>query len=209
MAYRHYFGRYTRSILHFKPTITPNMQRGILLGIVLLIVAIVSGLILTIIANRKLVKVKSTPKRLLPEILSNMKLKPDELLYELGAGDFRVLIEAWKMSRVKGVGYEISPILAIVAKLRKLVKAGPMAKITIHVDDFLRADIKNSDKIFCHLNKLALFALIEKFEKELSEDTLIFSYDHTIPNIPHKETYELSDGTRLYQYDRSSFTAPK
>ncbi|WKZ31220.1 MAG: hypothetical protein QY318_00400 [Candidatus Dojkabacteria bacterium] len=184
------------------------MQRGILLGIILLILFIISGFILTVVISRKLMPLASTPKAILPEILSHMKIVAGQTIVELGAGDFRILISAWKVYKAKGVGYEISPILGLMGKLKKLVKIGPFAPVDINVENFFKANINSADKLFCHLNSVALYSLTEKLEKELQPNTELYTYEHPIPNISHIEAFDLQNGAKLFMYKKESFTTP-
>ncbi len=58
-----------------------------------------------------------TLKKQLPGIFDLLDLKPGQTLLELGCGDGRVLRYAASLG-IKSVGYELNPVLVIVARLR-------------------------------------------------------------------------------------------
>jgi hypothetical protein len=177
------------------------MQTGILIGVMILIAFLVIAIYITIMSSRKLVGLVPTPHEMIPEILGYMNLNKGDNLYELGAGDFRMLIRAYQEYEARGVGYEISPILGTLGKIAKIFQAGPRAEIDIIVGNLLNADFKSADVIYCHLNPVALESLKEKFD-ELTEDTVVYTYQNPIPGIElsKKNKIQLSNEVMLYQY---------
>ena len=57
----------------------------------------------------------------MPELIGSLKLKPNDLLYDIGCGDARLLIHAVRTYGCKAVGIEIDP--AIAEKARRNVAA--------------------------------------------------------------------------------------
>ncbi len=77
-------------------------------------------------------------------------LKADEKLYDLGAGDGRVLLLAAREFGARGVGIEISPLHCLAAwTLARLT--GLRNRIAIRWQNFLRADVREADVVYLYL----------------------------------------------------------
>jgi SAM-dependent methyltransferase len=50
-----------------------------------------------------------TPRKVVEEMLRMAELKPDDVVYDLGCGDGRIVIAAAQLRGVKAVGYDIDP----------------------------------------------------------------------------------------------------
>jgi len=98
------------------------MLNGISLGIVMIVVLLIGGFLLTLLINAFLVPLFKTPKSILREILLIMDLKKEDHLVDLGSGDGRLLLKAYKESGCKCTGYDISPIMLIIARTKMLVQ---------------------------------------------------------------------------------------
>lgn len=95
------------------------------------------------------------------------ELKPGEIVYDLGCGDGCLLIEAMKKERVQARGYEISPMVYLLAKLRVLCSGA--RGITIRLNDFFGISLRDADVIFCYLMPCTIERLAKKLERECKE----------------------------------------
>ena len=120
-------------------------------------------------------------------------LKPGQMLLELGCGDGRVLRAAAKRG-VHGVGYELNPILVVVARLytwryRKQVK--------IVWGDFWRAEWPRTDAVFVFL--------LDKYMEKLDKTIVQKQSGHKVKlvsfafQIPGKKPVKQQSGLFLYQ----------
>jgi len=114
-----------------------------------------------------------TPMRAVRRMIKESGLKSGKKVYELGCGDGRLILNATKINGVVGVGYEISPLIYIVAWLKNAF-TGFKAKISFR--SFWGADLSDADVIYLYLLPMCAKKLVEKFKKELDKDTLIISY---------------------------------
>jgi hypothetical protein len=71
-------------------------------------------------------------------------LQPDEVLYDLGAGDGRVLLIAAREFGAKAVGIEVGPVQCAVIWLRA-VTSGFGNQIQIRWANFYKADLRDAD----------------------------------------------------------------
>lgn len=125
--------------------------------------------------------------------LELLELKPGQTLVDLGCGDGSLLIDAARQG-IKGVGYEINPLLASIAWLRaKRYKS----QVKIHLKNFWKADISKADGVYVFLAGKYM-AKFDKFLKsQVSKPIKVISYGFEIPNTsPIKK----KDGLNLYKY---------
>lgn len=106
-------------------------------------------------------------------------LKPDELVYDLGAGDGRFLIAAAKL-QARAVGFEIS-LLPYLAGRWRLALAGVGRQAQIRWQDFFHVNLNQANVIVCFLTPGAMAKLSPKFKTELRPGTRIVSYAFSLP----------------------------
>ena len=82
---------------------------------------------------------ESTPDAVVDQIVSELKLKTEDTLCDMGAGDGRILIAAVKRYRCNAVGVEIEPGIGETAR-RRVKAAGLSHRITIITGDALQFD---------------------------------------------------------------------
>src|SRR5512134_3749667 len=87
--------------------------------------------------------VPTRPERI-RKALKLADLHPNETLYDLGAGDGRVLFIAARDFGAKAVGLEIGPIQCALIWLRAAV-SGFGNKIDVRWENFYKADLKDAD----------------------------------------------------------------
>lgn len=123
--------------------------------------------------------------------------KPDDLLFDLGSGDGRVVIAAAKNYGTQAVGIEKSRILAWLSK-RAIKENGVQDKVRIINADFFAQDLSQATIVTAYLSRRMNFRLEPKLRKELRDGTRILSADHTF-ELP--ETAKAKTGhfwTHLY-----------
>ncbi len=110
------------------------------------------------------------------------ELKKDDLVYDLGCGDARVLIAAVKSTGVRAVGFELSLIPYWLAKIRVRL-AGLQNKIEVRFQDFFTANLSCADAIFCFLTPYAMKKLEPKIKRELKRGAKFLSYAFPFSNL--------------------------
>ena len=125
--------------------------------------------------------------------LSLLNLKAGQTLLDLGCGDGRILLAAAKEG-IYGVGYELNPLLFLVAKVvtwryRKLVK--------IYLADFWQIDWPNIDGIYVFLLKKYMVKLNNKIVQINCKNIKVVSYAFEIPD---KKIIKKLGAMYLYYY---------
>ncbi len=82
-------------------------------------------------------------------------LRPGECLYDLGAGDGRVLFLAAREFGARAIGVEISPLHCLLARVRARSE-GLEDRVTIRWGNYLRAEIGAADVVFLYLTAASL-----------------------------------------------------
>lgn len=108
------------------------------------------------------------------------KIRPAETVYDLGCGDGRLLTAAEKKPRVKAVGFEIAPLVYMLAHLR-LVWEGSNARVLFK--NMFHVSLRPADVIFCYLFPNVMPRLADKIKKECRRGTRIVSNTFKIPGL--------------------------
>jgi SAM-dependent methyltransferase len=79
-------------------------------------------------------------------------VQPGEVVYDLGAGDGRVLVMAAREFEARAVGIEISPVHCLIALLRARL-AGVGRQVNIHWGSFYQFDFSNAEVVFIYMTQ--------------------------------------------------------
>jgi precorrin-6B methylase 2 len=116
-----------------------------------------------------------TPQSAVERMLALAEIKKGDVVYDLGSGDGRVVIEAAKKFGVKAVGYEIDPGLVKLAR-ENARKAGVERLVEIRQQDFMTADLSPASLVTLYLSTEGNLALKSKLMNELKPGARVVSY---------------------------------
>lgn len=115
-----------------------------------------------------------TPKHVVDAMLDAADLKGTETIYDLGAGDARILIEAKrKFSGVTAKGCELIWVVWLLGKLR-IWRSGLPVHLTR--ESVYAIDVSDADVIFLYLFPSMMTALAKRFSGMVKPGTLIVSH---------------------------------
>jgi precorrin-6B methylase 2 len=119
-----------------------------------------------------------TPKDIVRRMLQLAALRPGEIVFDLGAGDGRVMIEAVRQFRAKAVGIEIDP--ERTSRIReRLASTGIGAELI--EGDLLQVDLSTADVISIYLSDSVNAQLGPKLRRELKKGARVVSLDYKLP----------------------------
>lgn len=95
---------------------------------------------------------EGTPHSVVPAMIALARINSDDLVYEPGCGDARVLIAAMKAGARRGLGVDIDPDLAEVA-YAAVKSAGMQDKIEIRWGNALAVDMSNATIVFLFMGE--------------------------------------------------------
>jgi len=178
------------------------MLDGISLGIMTVIILLLLGFILTLFINAFLIPLLKTPKEVISEIVDIMDLKKEDHLVDLGSGDGRLLLKAHNSSGCKCTGYDISPMMLIIAQTKKILQFPLSKDFTFEAEDIFKVDLKNFTKVYCYLDEKSLEILKPKLLEFIKSGGEVYSYRYNINNINKEKKIILKDGNPLYIYGK-------
>lgn len=91
-----------------------------------------------------------TPQPVVDKMLELAKLKPNDVLLDLGSGDGRIPITAAKRHGVKAVGVDLNPVRVDEAN-KNAVKSGVTDKVEFREQDLFETDLSNATVITMYL----------------------------------------------------------
>lgn len=161
--------------------------KDLLLVIVFLVVLLMLG---TLLINIFLTKAPYVPssKKILDRLLEELKLKPAQVVYDLGCGDGRFLIRAEKKFGIKAIGYELAPLPFVLAKILQFINR---SKTQIIYGNFFQANLGDADLIFCYLFPEIVSQVYQKAKLECRPGTILVSNTFSAKDIqPSKIIYD-------------------
>ena len=145
------------------------MPNGLALAMSLIIVALTCSYVITVFLSL-LVSPSHIKRKELKELVKKLNLKDGDVFADLGCGDGRVVFEvAKKFKKVKCIGYEISPIYIMIAKLSKLVCFPFSKRVQIIPEDFTKADLSEVTVFYINWG-IKTTSKLESFRKNLKKD---------------------------------------
>jgi hypothetical protein len=109
------------------------------------------------------------------------RLRPNEVLYDLGAGDGRVLLIAARDFRANAVGIEAGPVQCALIWLR-VAATGLKDRIQIRWEDFYKADLRDADVVFIYATSKEVLRLAPHLEKQMRPGARLVSISADFPD---------------------------
>jgi SAM-dependent methyltransferase len=124
-------------------------------------------------------------------------IQPDDVVYDLGSGDGRIVALAVQKYRARGVGIEIDPKLVAISR-EVAREAGIADRATFIEGDLFAADISGATIVTLYLSTSVNRQLEPKLRRELKPGTRIVSHQFRIGTWPPERTLRADDGTDLF-----------
>jgi SAM-dependent methyltransferase len=131
------------------------------------------------------------------EMLRLAGVKPDDVVYDLGSGDGRVVIAAARDWGARGVGIEIDKEL--VAKSREQARREGVAdRVVFHEGDVFAADVRPASVVTMYLLSSLVHKLEPKLLAELAPGTRIVAHDYGFAQWKPDRAVHVSKSYYLY-----------
>jgi uncharacterized protein (TIGR03000 family) len=131
-----------------------------------------------------------TPHDVVKKMLEVAKVGKDDIVYDLGCGDGRIVVTAVKdFGAKKGIGYDIDP-QRVKESLENVKKNKVEDKVTIEKKDIFTLDLSGASVITLYLLPALNVKLIPQLEK-LRPGSRIVSHDFAMEGVTPDATYDV------------------
>ncbi|MFN3804029.1 MAG: class I SAM-dependent methyltransferase [Pyrobaculum sp.] len=144
----------------------------------------------------------ATPEVVVRRMLQLGRVKPGEVLYDLGSGDGRIVIMAAREFQATAFGVEIRKDL-YEQSLARIKDLGLSSRATIINASFYEVDLSNADIVTMYLLTSVNERLRPKLERELKPAARVVTHDFEVPGwrpVVVEEVYEEWRSHKLYLY---------
>ena len=117
-------------------------------------------------------------------------LQPGETIYDLGAGDGRVLLIAASEFNARAVGVEVGPVQCMLIALRALA-SGNGDDIHVRWGNYFKADLKDADVVFIYATSRQMGKLAGHLKGQMKPGSRLVSVSADLPEWEPVEVDEL------------------
>lgn len=138
--------------------------------------------------------------------LDLLQIGPEDILYDLGCGDARLLVRACQRcdGGFRGVGIEYD--LEVFQRAQSLVSnAGKTisSQIQLHHDNVLNVDLSPASCIFVYLVPAGMKALRESLVAAIDRGVRVVTYIFSLPDVAPTQVEVYKSSTKLYLYTKN------
>jgi len=128
-----------------------------------------------------------------PEVVDKMlevaRVEEKDVVYDLGCGDGRILVEAARKYGAHGVGVDIDPVRVMEAR-ENVKKNGVERLVRIEQGDLFTVDLSPATVVTLYLLPELNVRLVPQLEK-LQNGARIVSHDYAIEGVPHERSWSV------------------
>ena len=124
-----------------------------------------------------------TPMPVVERMLELAKVSRDDVVFDLGSGDGRLVITAAQRYGARGVGVEINPVWVRYAR-RDAEQAGVTDRVTFRIEDLFVIDLREATVVTLYLLPWMNRKLAPRFRDELRPGARIVSHEYGIGDWP-------------------------
>lgn len=135
-----------------------------------------------------------TPQEVVDAMLDVAKVGPDDLVYDLGCGDGRIVVTAAKKFGAHGVGIDIDP-QRIKEANENVASAGVGDKVEIRQADLFETDLSQASVVTLYLLSSLNLKLRPKLWKELKVGSRVVSHAFSMGDWEPDETLDVNGRT--------------
>jgi SAM-dependent methyltransferase len=143
----------------------------------------------------------ATPEEIVEEMLRLAEVGKDDVVYDLGSGDGRIVIAAAKRYGARGIGFEIDPKLVRLSR-ENARRAGVAHLVEFHAQDVLTVDLSPATVVTLYLFREANLLLRPRIQSQLRPGSRVVSHDFDMGDWQPGVTHRIQDKTgrvrRLY-----------
>ena len=147
-----------------------------------------------------------TPQEVVDKMLELAEVKKDDLVYDLGCGDGRIVVTAAKKYGCRGVGYDIAP-KRIKESLENVEKNNVGHLVRIEQEDIFTLDLSKANVITLYLLPSLNVKLIPQLEK-LKPGSRIVSHDFDMKGVKPDQVVKINSDNEYSDHTIYLWTTP-
>ena len=147
-----------------------------------------------------------TPQEAVDKMLELAEVKKDDLLYDLGCGDGRIVVTAAQKYGCKAIGYDIDP-QRVKESLENVEKKNVGHLVTIEQKDIFTLDLSKANVITLYLLPSLNVKLIPQLEK-LKPGSRIVSHDFDMEGVEPDKVVEITSSENNVEHKIYLWTSP-
>jgi tRNA G37 N-methylase Trm5 len=142
----------------------------------------------------KIVPYVPTPQDVVDRMLELAEVKKDDVIYDLGSGDGRIVVTAAKKYGVKAIGFEIDP-QRIKESHENIKKAGVENLVEIRQQDIRTVDLSAASVLTMYLLPEVNLMIRPNIWKQMKPGSRVVSHDFDMGDWKPLKTESIKDGT--------------
>jgi ubiquinone/menaquinone biosynthesis C-methylase UbiE len=174
------------------------MRRKVALNVLLTTIAIlITSTFVHTQQKTKDVPYVPTPQTVVDEMLKIAAVTKDDIVYDLGCGDGRIVITAAKKYQARGVGVDIDPERVKEANANAL-QAGITDRVNFIEQDLFQTDLRKASVVTLYLLPEVNLRLRPKLWRELKPGTRVVSHSFDMGDWKPDKTVKVEHRTIYY-----------
>lgn len=166
-------------------------------GLFALVIGILLGGAIVSAEQQKDVPYVPTPQAVVDKMLELAAVTKDDVVYDLGSGDGRIVITAAKKYGVRGVGVDIDPERIKEANANAVL-AGVTDRVKFFEQDLFKTDLREATVVTLYLLPEVNLRLRPKLWKELKPGTRVVSHAFDMGDWTPQQRVEVEGKTIYY-----------
>jgi SAM-dependent methyltransferase len=140
-----------------------------------------------------------TPRWVVIEALKLAELGPRDVLFDLGCGDGRVVVDSVRLFGAHAVGFDIDPAKVREARAR-ITRAGVVGQARIRLQSILAIpDLYKATIVYLYLTERAIKKVVPVLARRCRKGTRIISVDNSIRRWPAEKKLFLKGNSYRWQ----------
>lgn len=133
------------------------------------------------------------------DIVSAANVKNGGIVYELGAGNGRVMAAFAKGGNAKVIGFELAPVLYFIASINLVLKRAKNYRL--YLKDFYAHPLNDADVVYFFLMPRTIARVAEKLSAELKPGAKVISYTFPIKGWTPRIVFGGGKQSKIFVYE--------
>ena len=173
---------------------------------------ILAGLLTVVVASQGAPRAPDvvfipTPPEVVSAMLKAASVSARDVVYDLGSGDGRIVIEAAKTFGARGVGFDLDQRLIDEARLRAR-NAGVAGRVRFERRDLFDVDLRRATVVTLYLLPEMNARLRPKLQRELRPGARVVAHSFAIPGWPPERRIEVGERS-IFVWTIEAATPPR